>query len=86
MVCLVEDEEIYLFNRDERMHQTLTEYFGRAYNDHVFCEDFPPSFLGPKITPHFSTEALDLLIEIALEYGELLEHEGHAVNLEDNEF
>ena len=82
MMGLVKDKKVYLINRNERMRQALMEYLSCTNNDHVFLEDLPPSLFGPKIAAHLTTEAINFLIEIALEHRELLEDERHTVYLE----
>ena len=81
MVRFVEYQKIDLVNGDESVHETLIQNFSRAHNDHIFGKMLLPDASMPEITAHISTEAFDLLVEIVLQDGELLENKSHAVNL-----
>ena len=81
MMGFVEDEQIDLAHRHERMHQTLIEHVGGADDDHVLLEVGAPDFLAPQITSHVAAEPFDLLVEVAFKYGILLEDERDAINL-----
>ncbi len=46
VVCLVEDQKVYLINGNERMHQTLVQDFGGANYNHILLEmRLPGSFV-----------------------------------------
>ncbi len=62
MMCFVENQEIYLVNADERMHETLIQDLCCTNNDHVLRKVLVPDAFLPKFTAHVSAEAFDLLV------------------------
>ena len=44
------------------MHETLIQNLGGADYHHVIFEKLLPNRLRPKVTSHFATEALDVLV------------------------
>lgn len=82
MVCFIKDEKINIIDRYEGVHQALVEYFCCAHNHLVLREVLCPSLLHPEVAAHFPAEALDLLIQITLEYCKLLKDKGDAINLD----
>ena len=63
------------------MHKTLVQDLGRAYDSHIVTEVFVPSLLVKEISVHFSTETVDLLVQVAFQHSKLLENKGNAINL-----
>lgn len=45
VVCFIEDEQIYLINRDERMHEALIKNFRCTDEHHIFIKMFLPDGL-----------------------------------------
>ena len=62
MMRFVEDQEVDLVERDKGMHETLIQNLGGADYHHIIFEKPLPDRFGPKITSHFPTEALNLLV------------------------
>ena len=81
VMSFIEDKEIDLLHRYERVHQTLIEYLSRANYNHIFCENLVPSLLDPKVTAHLSTEMSNLLVKVTFEDSGLLKYQCYAVNL-----
>ncbi len=81
VMSFVEDEHVDLVDRDERVHETLIENIGRADDDHVLAEISVPYILAPQIASHVTTETFDLLVQVTLEHGILLEYQRDAVDL-----
>ena len=82
MMRFVEDQEVDLVKRDEGMHETLIQNLGGADYHHVIFEKLFPNRFGPKITPHFATKALDLLVQIAFQDRKLLKDQCDTVDLQ----
>ena len=84
MVSLVKNEQVDFIHGDESLHQTLTQDFCCAHDDHVVREVLSPGFSRPHVNAHFSAVPLDFLIQVSLKDSELLENQSDTIDLCEN--
>ena len=81
MMSFIKNQKVDAVKGDVRVHQALIEDLCCANYDHILSENGFPSFTGPEIGAHVTTEATNLLIKVVLEYRRLLKCKCHTVHL-----
>lgn len=74
VVSLVENQQIDLPHSNEAVHEAREEHISSTYYDLVFGEMLLPYLASPKVGVHGAAEPIDLVVDVAFQYGELLEY------------